>query len=152
MSRHGRLSEAGPAARLSSPSRRNPDPAPPVLEPGPVRTCVGCRATGLRSALLRVVLSDVGAGETALVVDERRRMPGRGAWLHPDQRCLELAVRRRAFGRALRHTGPLGTEVVERAVTRLAAQVQPQHSTTVPEPTPVPTVDREAGWKPMATR
>nr|WP_245530317.1 YlxR family protein [Cellulomonas flavigena] len=103
-------------------------------EPGPVRTCVGCRATGRRSALLRVVLSDVGAGEPALVADERRRMPGRGAWLHPDQRCLELAVRRRAFGRALRYTGPLGTEAVERAVTRLAAQ-QPQHSTTVPDPT-----------------
>ena len=81
-----------------------------------------------------MVLSDVGTGEPVLVLDERRRMPGRGAWLHPDQRCLDLAVRRRAFGRALRHTGPLGTEVVELAVSRLAAQ-QPQHSTTVPDPT-----------------
>ena len=125
---------------------------PPVPEPGPVRTCVGCRATGLRSALLRVVL-DGGTGDPVLVVDEHRRMPGRGAWLHPDQRCLELAVRRRAFGRALRYTGPLGTDVVAPAVTRHAAQeVQPQHSTTVPESSPVPTVDREAGWKPMATR
>lgn len=90
-----------------------------------------------------------------LVVDERRRMPGRGAWLHPDQRCLELAVRRRALGRALRSAGPLGTEVVEHAVTRLAAQVQPQHSTTVPEPTPGPTVDEgsglEADGDPMST-
>lgn len=90
-----------------------------------------------------------------LVVDERRRMPGRGAWLHPEQRCLELAVRRRAFGRALRHAGPLGTAAVEQAVARLAAQVRPQHSTTAPESTPVPTVERESGLEadgdPMST-
>lgn len=28
-------------------------------------------------------------------------MPGRGAWLHPTPECFELAVRRKAFGRAL---------------------------------------------------
>ncbi|WP_407650366.1 YlxR family protein [Cellulomonas edaphi] len=44
-----------------------------------------------------------------LVVDVARSMPGRGAWLHPDPGCLELATRRRAFGRALRHAGPLDT-------------------------------------------
>nr|WP_255502351.1 YlxR family protein [Cellulomonas sp. JH27-2] len=47
-----------------------------------------------------------------LVVDVGRSMPGRGAWLHPDPGCLDLAVRRRAFGRALRHAGPLDTAVV----------------------------------------
>jgi predicted RNA-binding protein YlxR (DUF448 family) len=29
-------------------------------------------------------------------------MPGRGAWLHPTPECFGLAVRRKAFGRALR--------------------------------------------------
>ncbi|WP_372492687.1 YlxR family protein [Cellulomonas wangsupingiae] len=82
---------------------------------------MGCRATGSRQALLRVVL-DAGTGDPVLVVDEHRRMPGRGAWLHPDQRCLELAVKRRALGRALRYAGPLGTDTVARAVTRHAAQ------------------------------
>jgi predicted RNA-binding protein YlxR (DUF448 family) len=28
-------------------------------------------------------------------------MAGRGAWLHPSEKCLALAVKRRAFGRAL---------------------------------------------------
>ncbi len=97
----------------------------PVPEVGPVRTCVGCRATGLRSALLRVVLADDDTGETVLVVDERRRMPGRGAWLHPVQRCLELAVSRRAFGRALRYTGPLRADAVARALERHLGEDQP---------------------------
>ncbi|NKT07135.1 DUF448 domain-containing protein, partial [Rhodococcus hoagii] len=30
------------------------------------------------------------------------RLPGRGAWLHRDPKCLSEAGRRRAFGRALR--------------------------------------------------
>ena len=37
-----------------------------------------------------------------LIPDLRRRLPGRGAWLHPDLGCLAAAERRRAFGRALR--------------------------------------------------
>nr|WP_236623423.1 YlxR family protein [Demequina mangrovi] len=36
------------------------------------------------------------------VVDEHRRMPGRGAWLHPDPACLAQALKRRALPRALR--------------------------------------------------
>ena len=77
---------------------------------GPVRTCVGCRATGPRSALLRVVAYRDGS----LVVDVGRRMPGRGAWLHPDPGCLEKAERRRAFGRALRVAGQPDVSAVHR--------------------------------------
>lgn len=68
---------------------------------GPVRTCIGCRGTDSRSALLRVVLGQAEQGLTVLP-DPGRRRPGRGAWLHPSVSCLDLAVRRRAFGRALR--------------------------------------------------
>ncbi|KSW30222.1 DNA-binding protein [Cellulomonas sp. B6] len=155
MTRRARLTEAGPSARHLPPSRRTPDPAPPVPEQGPVRTCVGCRGTGPRSALLRVVLAEGGTGSPVLVVDERRRMPGRGAWLHPDQRCLELAEKRRAFGRALRNPGPWGTEDVARAVARAAEQDQPQQSTTAPGTDPG--ADRrqgsglEADGDPMST-
>ena len=55
--------------------------------------------------LLRVVAVGGGNGEFAVTVDAAGNLPGRGAWLHPDQRCLHAAIRRRAFVRALRITG-----------------------------------------------
>jgi len=53
-----------------------------------------------------------------LVVDERRVLPGRGAHLHRDLACLELAERRRAFPRALRVPGPLDATAVRAALDR----------------------------------
>ncbi|WP_432845488.1 YlxR family protein [Amycolatopsis sp. CA-161197] len=44
-----------------------------------------------------------------LVVDESRRLPGRGAWVHPVPGCLAKAERKRAFPRALRAQGTLDT-------------------------------------------
>ncbi|WP_433787260.1 YlxR family protein [Actinomycetospora sp. CA-101289] len=41
--------------------------------------------------------------------DPRRRLPGRGAWVHPEADCLHRAERRSAFPRALRVPGPLDT-------------------------------------------
>jgi len=63
----------------------------------PVRTCVGCRRREPRSALVRLVLRD-----NQVMVDEAGTAPGRGAWLHPTGTCLDLAVTRKAVGRALR--------------------------------------------------
>jgi predicted RNA-binding protein YlxR (DUF448 family) len=65
---------------------------------------VGCRRRDVRSALLRVVAErdDTGEHVASVVADPRQRLPGRGAWLHPTPECLDLAVRRKAFGRALR--------------------------------------------------
>jgi uncharacterized protein len=54
--------------------------------------------------LLRVVLVD---GD--LVLDLRRSIAGRGAWIHPDLDCLSKAERRRAFAKAFRVPGPLDT-------------------------------------------
>ena len=82
------------------------------------RTCVGCKARDDRSMLLRVVLLTGDADGTdpsvSLVVpDVRGRLPGRGAWLHHSTECLQLAIRRRAFGRALRVTTPVDVTRVE---------------------------------------
>jgi predicted RNA-binding protein YlxR (DUF448 family) len=81
---------------------------------GPVRTCIGCRKRELAVELLRVVAADGGNGVYVLTVDSARKLPGRGAWLHPEQECLDAAIRRRAFARALRITGsPDITAVLE---------------------------------------
>ena len=74
----------------------------------PTRTCVGCREKAPKADLLRVVVV-----EGACVPDPRDRLPGRGAHLHPRPECLALALRRRAFPRALRVPGPLDTESLE---------------------------------------
>ncbi|MFM8351593.1 MAG: YlxR family protein, partial [Actinomycetales bacterium] len=69
---------------------------------GPVRTCVGCRTRAAASELLRVVVGDAN-----VIPDPRHRLPGRGAYIHPQVGCLDLAQRRRAWGRALRVQGPM---------------------------------------------
>ncbi|MEO8689026.1 MAG: YlxR family protein [Solirubrobacteraceae bacterium] len=63
----------------------------------PERTCVGCRRHSPQSALHR--FANV-SGE--VVPDPERRLPGRGAWLHPDLACFDRAQSGRGFNRALR--------------------------------------------------
>ena len=65
---------------------------------------MGCRTRSLADVLLRVV-----AVHGAVTPDPRRRLPGRGAWLHLAPECLERAERRSAFPRAFRVPGPLDT-------------------------------------------
>ncbi|WP_155347605.1 YlxR family protein [Acrocarpospora pleiomorpha] len=81
----------------------------------PLRTCVGCRVRTAKSELLRLVVV-----EGVITPDQQGRLPGRGASLHPDVSCLELAERRRAFTRAFRAEGTLDVtrlrdHLVERA-------------------------------------
>ncbi|ACZ30241.1 protein of unknown function DUF448 [Xylanimonas cellulosilytica DSM 15894] len=52
-------------------------------------------------------MHDARSENARVVVDERKALPGRGAWVHPTTACLDLAVRRRAVPRALRVTVPL---------------------------------------------
>ncbi|MFI1357188.1 YlxR family protein [Streptomyces sp. NPDC020898] len=70
----------------------------------PERTCVGCRERAAKKDLLRIV-----AIEGECVPDHRGTLPGRGAYVHPALICLDLAIRRRAFSRALRAPGTLDT-------------------------------------------
>ena len=65
------------------------------MRPEPLRTCVGCRQVKPRSALHRLVLVDGG-----IVVDPSRPA-GRSAYLCRDERCWEVAEKRRALDRAL---------------------------------------------------
>ncbi|MER5717714.1 YlxR family protein [Streptomyces sp. NPDC002132] len=88
----------------------------------PERTCVGCRERTAKTELLRIV-----AVEDACVPDPRGTLPGRGAYMHPASVCLDQAVRRRAFTRALRAPGALDTKALRRYVeqTTVADQATP---------------------------
>jgi uncharacterized protein len=80
--------------------------------PGPVRTCIGCGTKKSQGELLRVV----AAPEGGVVVDRKRRQPGRGAYLC-GAGCLSAALKRKAFGRAFRgKAGPLDPLVLEQAL------------------------------------
>jgi uncharacterized protein len=71
----------------------------------------------------------VGVGDRKVAVpDPRHRLAGRGAWVHPDLSCLDLAERRRAFPRALRLAGPLDVT----AVREFLAGGRPPSTPTVP--------------------
>jgi predicted RNA-binding protein YlxR (DUF448 family) len=63
----------------------------------PERTCIGCRRKTGPAGLVRVARRPDGS------VAVGQKEPGRGAWLCTDSAdCFDAAVRRRAFGRALR--------------------------------------------------
>ena len=117
--RGARLSVSGESAGQS--------PLEQAPRQGPVRTCVGCRVRASRAVLLRVVAVEAG-GEIAVAPDPHHRLAGRGAWLHPDPSCLDLAERRRAFPRALRREGPLDSTAVREFVT--AGRPQPRSTVT----------------------
>jgi len=70
----------------------------------PVRTCVGCREEGGKRGLIRLVRGLDGVAHP----DPSGRASGRGAYLHPDPACWQLARRRRALERALRAEVPDG--------------------------------------------
>ncbi|GLV99836.1 YlxR family protein [Streptomyces lavendulae] len=77
----------------------------------PERTCVGCRERAAKNDLLRIV----AVGDEC-VPDPRGTLPGRGAYVHPAAVCLDQAVRRRAFPRALRSAGALDTAALSTAL------------------------------------
>lgn len=63
----------------------------------PVRTCVGCGSRDAQARLLRVVAVD---GRP--IPDPRRRLPGRGAYVHYGAECVDRGARRGGFARGLR--------------------------------------------------
>ena len=95
----------------------------------PVRTCIGCRERAAKSELLRVVIGTGNDGQPAAVPDPDGTAPGRGAHLHPTTACYDLAVRRRAFARALRSGEGLSGAPVGEHLARTAQDSTAQSST-----------------------
>ena len=80
----------------------------------PIRTCVACRMRATRAELLRVVVRD-----DRLLVDDRGVLPGRGAWVHETVKCMNLAVQRGTFARALRASRQLDVHPLENRLKML---------------------------------
>jgi predicted RNA-binding protein YlxR (DUF448 family) len=59
--------------------------------------CVACRERGAQKTLIRVVSAD-----NQLLVDREQVALGRGAYVHPATECIDNALKRRMFVRALR--------------------------------------------------
>ena len=108
---------------------RPKNPAPGVH---PVRTCIGCRRRGGQSELMRVV-AQISGGQNVAVVDEHRRLSGRGAWLHPDPACMETALRRKAFHRAFRGAVETGQLALQFHALTGTSHGSPRQETVLPE-------------------
>jgi uncharacterized protein len=64
----------------------------------PQRTCVSCRKTGIKRELVRLVR----VPEKGVEVDLTSKKSGRGAYLCPDQKCWELALKTGRLEQALK--------------------------------------------------
>lgn len=66
------------------------------------RMCVGCRQRESTEQLVRIVSQN-----RRVIVDSTRSAPGRGAYVHRNQECIQNAVTRKQLARALRVHGEL---------------------------------------------
>jgi predicted RNA-binding protein YlxR (DUF448 family)/ribosomal protein L30E len=85
----------------------------PKQQEKPQRSCLGCRQSRDRDALIRFVLSPQGD----LVPDIEAKLPGRGAYTCVNHECLLAAVKQRQFSRAFKR------EVVTAAPDEMAGRV-----------------------------
>src|SRR5437870_7537267 len=60
----------------------------PRLKPEPQRMCLGCNQRDAQAAMLRIVVVNGVA-----MIDAKRRLAGRGGYLHRDETCLQKFVR-----------------------------------------------------------
>lgn len=94
--------------------------APRTEKKVPTRTCVGCRAEDRPAELVRVVRGPEGE----LAVDLSGGAFGRGAWLHPQPRCVQGAAPRglsASFKAAVRVTPVELAALLREAATRRMA-------------------------------
>lgn len=66
----------------------------------PMRMCVGCREMKPKKELLRIVKKPDGQVQ----LDITGKVSGRGAYVCPNQKCLETAVKQKQLDRALETT------------------------------------------------
>ena len=77
--------------------------------------------------LLRCVVQkrvEDAEGEPKVVPDPGRKLPGRGAWITPTVEAWEIAVKRKAFGRALRVSANVDADPVRDYIVTLPVTVE----------------------------
>lgn len=79
----------------------------------PLRLCLGCRAMKPKKELIRVVRTPEGTVE----IDRTGKRAGRGAYICPDQGCLDLAFKAKSLEKALSQS--LSPEVLAALKTTL---------------------------------
>lgn len=86
----------------------------------PQRTCIGCRQTSTKRTLIRIVRTPEGQ----VVIDETGKRAGRGAYLCPNRRCWEIALKEKRVGHALK------TDLTPEVIAMLQ-----EYANTLPEET-----------------
>lgn len=94
----------------------------------PLRTCIATKQVMEIDQLLRCVVQksveDADAeGGLQVVPDPGRKLPGRGAWITPTVEAWEIAVQRKAFGRALRVSANVDADPVREYIVTLPVTV-----------------------------
>ncbi|HPG38514.1 MAG TPA: YlxR family protein [bacterium] len=74
------------------------EPAEKIKPAYPVRTCIGCYAKKSKYELVRIVLHADGR----VLPDSDGKTGGRGAYVCPNEDCLEQAIKKKRFDRAFR--------------------------------------------------
>ncbi|NOZ87563.1 MAG: YlxR family protein [Deltaproteobacteria bacterium] len=64
----------------------------------PTRLCLGCRSRAPVSVLIRLAVTFDGR----VLVDDKRNIPGRGAWIHTSKSCLDKGLRPMVLERAFK--------------------------------------------------
>ncbi len=81
------------------------------------RTCIVTRKAGSADELIRFVAAPDGS----VVADLKRNLPGRGCWVSADRKTVELAIKKKAFTRALHESviaSPDLPDVIDRVMTK----------------------------------
>lgn len=68
----------------------------------PMRKCVGCQEMKNKKEMIRVIRTT----EDEFVLDATGKKNGRGAYICPERKCLELAVKGRGLERSFKQAIP----------------------------------------------
>ena len=91
------------------------------MKEGPIRTCVGCRQAKAKRLLVRLVRDQGGS----VRIDRTGRTRGRAAYVCPNTRCVERALKVGRLSHAFRNQVTPSSELTELAVGSCGELVAP---------------------------